>query len=56
VYTTTQSIGLAAGGMLGGWLLKSAGQSTVFFACSALVFCWLVVALNMKAPPVRQRT
>ena len=55
VYNTTQSIGLALGGMLGGWLLKFAGQSAVFFACSALVFCWLIVAANMKAPPVRHR-
>jgi MFS family permease len=51
VYNTTQSIGLALGGVIGGWLLKVDGQSAVFFACSALVFAWLVVAANMKAPP-----
>ncbi len=53
VYNTTQSIGLALGGMLGGWLLKSSGQSSVFFACSGLVLCWLIIAANMKAPPRR---
>lgn len=53
VYNTTQSIGLAMGGVLGGWLLKVDGQSAVFFACSGLVFCWLVTAVNMKPPPRR---
>jgi MFS family permease len=57
VYNTTQSIGLALGGVIGGWLLKVDGQSSVFFACSALVLAWLVVAANMKAPPRKvQRT
>ncbi|MBN3802159.1 MFS transporter [Paraburkholderia sp. Ac-20336] len=53
VYNTTQSIGLALGGILGGWLLRSSGQSTVFFACSGLVFCWLVVSASMKVPSHR---
>ncbi|MEX3930585.1 MFS transporter [Paraburkholderia phymatum] len=51
VYNTTQSIGLAMGGVIGGWLLKVDGQSAVFFACSGLVFCWLIIAANMKQPP-----
>jgi MFS family permease len=50
VYNTTQSIGLALGGVAGGWLLKIEGQSAVFFACSGLVFVWLIIAANMKAP------
>jgi MFS family permease len=51
VYNTTQSIGLAIGGVIGGVLLKADGQSAVFFACSGLVFCWLIIAANMKPPP-----
>jgi MFS family permease len=51
VYNTTQSIGLAMGGMIGGWLLKVDGQSAVFFTCSGLVFCWLIIAAQMKQPP-----
>ncbi|MEI6000778.1 MFS transporter [Paraburkholderia bengalensis] len=51
VYNTTQSIGLAMGGVIGGWLLKVDGQSAVFFACSGLVACWLIIAANMKPPP-----
>jgi MFS family permease len=50
VYNTTQSIGLALGGVAGGWLMKSAGQNAVFFACSGLVLGWLIIAANMKAP------
>jgi MFS family permease len=57
VYNTTQSIGLAIGGVIGGWLLKVDGQSAVFFACSGLVLAWLIVATNMKPPPQKiQRT
>ncbi|QGZ59105.1 MFS transporter [Paraburkholderia acidiphila] len=54
VYNTTQSIGLALGGVVGGYLLKHEGASAVFYACSGLVLCWLVIALNMKAPPLRR--
>ncbi len=50
VYNTTQSIGLALGGVVGGWLMKSVGQNAVFFTCSGLVFAWLIIAANMKAP------
>jgi predicted MFS family arabinose efflux permease len=53
VYNTTQSIGLALGGVIGGWLLKLDGPSAVFFACSALVLAWLIVAAWMKPPPRR---
>jgi MFS family permease len=55
VYNTTQSIGLALGGVLGGWLLKVDGQSAVFFACSGLVLAWLIVAANMRPPPQKVR-
>jgi MFS family permease len=51
VYNTTQALGLFSGGVLGGWLLKSAGQQAVFFACSALVLAWLIIAATMKPPP-----
>jgi MFS family permease len=51
VYNTTQSVGLALGGVIGGWLLKSVGQNAVFFACSGLVLAWLIIAANMKPPP-----
>ncbi len=51
VYNTTQSIGLALGGVLGGWLLKTGGANEVFYACSVLVAVWLIIAASMKQPP-----
>src|ERR1700744_1439774 len=48
VYNTTQAIGLALGGMIGGLLLKVGGQSGVFFTCSGLVVCWLIIAAKMQ--------
>ena len=36
------------GGVIGGWLLKVDGQSAVFFACSGLVACWLIIAAKLK--------
>jgi MFS family permease len=50
VYNTTQSVGLALGGVLGGWLVKTSGQNAVFFACSGLVLAWLIIAAQMKPP------
>ena len=51
VYNTTQALGLFSGGALGGLVLKYAGQEGVFFACSALVLVWLIIAATMKQPP-----
>ncbi|MBN3723734.1 MFS transporter [Burkholderia sp. Ac-20379] len=51
VYNTTQSIGLALGGVVGGWLLKTGGANEVFYTCSGLVAVWLIIAASMKAPP-----
>jgi predicted MFS family arabinose efflux permease len=55
VYNTTQSIGLALGGVVGGWLLKVDGQSAVFFTCAGLVLCWLIIAANIRLPLCRAR-
>ncbi|MFP3739895.1 MFS transporter, partial [Burkholderia sp. SIMBA_019] len=47
------SCGFTLGGVVGGWLLKHDGASTVFYTCSGLVFCWLICAAFMKAPVKR---
>ncbi len=52
IYNTTQSIGLALGGVLGGWLLKHFGAAAVHGFCVALGTVWLVLAASM-VPPVR---
>lgn len=53
VDNTTQSIGLALGGIAGGWLLKQGGPNTVFLVCADVVAVWLAIAFGMKLPPRR---
>ncbi len=53
IYNTTQSIGLFIGGLGGGWLLQWGGVSSVFYACAALIFAWLIIALSMRELPIR---
>jgi MFS family permease len=53
VYNTTQSLGLFLGGVLGGSLVKYAGQEAVWLACTALGIIWLLLGLTMKMPPPR---
>lgn len=49
VYNTLQSLGLFAGGMLGGWLVKHTGATGLFTACAVAMLAWLVVAWPMSA-------
>lgn len=51
VYNTLQALGLFSGGAIGGWLSRYHGAHAVFFGASALVFVWLIIASQMKAPP-----
>lgn len=51
VYNTSQSLGLFAGGLAGGYLAHTANAAAVFIFSSALVGVWLFVALTMKNPP-----
>lgn len=50
VYNTMQSVGLFAGGALGGVLFQHYGFNGVFAFCSALMLLWLLVAAT-AAPP-----
>lgn len=49
VYNTCQSLGLFAGGALGGLLAKHAGTSWVFLASACVVGIWLILAIGMPA-------
>lgn len=51
VYSTSQFLGAALGGILGGWLFQHGGLATVFLGCAALCGLWLVVAVTMREPP-----
>ena len=53
VYNTAQSLGLFAGGAVGGLLAKTWSAEGVFFACAALCLVWLVVAWFVQPPPRR---
>jgi MFS family permease len=50
VYNTTQSIGVALGGVVGGWLLKHFGAAAVHVFCVALGTVWLALAATMTTP------
>ncbi len=48
VYNTTQSLGLFAGGALGGWAMARYGESAVWAVNSLALVGWLVVALGQR--------
>ncbi|OOG54821.1 hypothetical protein B0E49_08835 [Polaromonas sp. C04] len=51
IYNTAQSLGLFAGGALGGWIAKAWSGEGVFLACAALSLVWLFVAWSVQPPP-----
>ncbi|MDR6165499.1 MFS transporter [Pseudomonas fluorescens] len=51
VYSTSQFLGSALGGILGGWLFQHGGLSVVFLGCAALAALWLAFAVTMREPP-----
>jgi predicted MFS family arabinose efflux permease len=53
VYNTTQSIGLFTGAAIGGYLMDSHGDLSVFAMGAALLVCWLIIAWSMGEMPTR---
>lgn len=51
VYNTTQTLGVAVGGVLGGWVAKHFGATAVFGVCAGLSALWLLVAVGMRPVP-----
>ena len=51
VYNTLQSLGLFAGGVAGGWLVKHLGAPGLFAVCAGGMLLWLVVAWPMTSTP-----
>ncbi len=51
VYSTSQFLGAALGGILGGWMFQHGGLATVFIGCAGLCALWLAVAVTMREPP-----
>jgi MFS family permease len=51
VYSTSQFLGSAAGGILGGWMFQHGGLDTVFLGGAFMAAIWLVFAVTMREPP-----
>ncbi|MDZ7322185.1 MFS transporter [Kosakonia sacchari] len=51
IYSTSQFIGVAIGGALGGWVDGLFDSQTVFLAGALLAMVWLLVAGTMQEPP-----
>lgn len=51
VYSTSQFLGAALGGILGGFLFQHGGLGVVFLGCAGLLAIWLAIAVTMREPP-----
>ncbi|MFS7120439.1 MFS transporter [Carnobacterium maltaromaticum] len=51
VYSTSQFLGSALGGIMGGWMFQRRGLSVVFLGCAGLAARWLVLLFTMREPP-----
>jgi predicted MFS family arabinose efflux permease len=51
VYSTSQFLGAAIGGILGGLLYEHYSLSGVFAGCALLALFWLAFAVTMREPP-----
>ena len=51
VYSTSQFLGVAIGGSLGGFFYAEGGAALVFGSCALLALLWLGLSLTMKEPP-----
>ena len=50
IYSTSQVIGVSAGGAVGGWILQHHGIAAVLELGAVFSVIWLLVALSMKPP------
>ena len=54
VYNTTQALGLSAGAVLGGILVKYSGVASVFVFGAAMMLLWFIAAFSMREPQSRK--
>lgn len=50
IYSTSQVIGVSAGGAAGGWLIQHGGIQAVLALCALFSLIWLATAWTMKPP------
>ena len=51
LYSTSQFIGVAIGGSVGGYVYGNVGAGAVFLVCAAIAVVWLMVSSTMTEPP-----
>lgn len=51
LYSTSQFLGAAVGGLFGGWMYQHLGFAGVFIGCALLALFWLGFAATMREPP-----
>jgi len=51
LYSTSQFIGVAIGGSMGGYIFGHAGAGAVFLVCAAIAVVWFFVSMSMSEPP-----
>ena len=54
VYNTLQSLGIFAGGAMGGVISRAIGLQGLFLACAALMAIWCIVSWPMQFMPPKQ--
>jgi MFS family permease len=55
VYNTTQTLGLFAGGLAGGWMAKHFGSAAVYTLGAVLMLVWLVLVAGMRPVNANRR-
>lgn len=50
IYSTSQFLGVALGGILGGWLYQHYSAQTVFLGCLVIGFIWFFISLTLRQP------
>ena len=55
IYSSSQFLGIFAGGAAGGWIHQAAGMTAVFFFAAAVAVIWLLVTATMRGPALGHR-
>ncbi|HDT2999995.1 TPA: MFS transporter [Proteus mirabilis] len=51
IYSTSQFLGVALGGILGGWLYQHYNAQAVFAGCLFIGLVWFAISLTLRQPP-----
>ncbi|KMV73827.1 membrane protein, partial [bacteria symbiont BFo2 of Frankliniella occidentalis] len=51
IYSTSQFLGVAIGGSVGGWVFQHVDAQAVFLLGAGIAIVWLLISLTMQEPP-----